>query len=602
MGGTVGERLHDEADEEPEEYDPERVRRAREALSHGDAVVGVRRDIAASWRRSSAHGVPRTTLRAPYDERVVDLESPLVRAADPVLAQSALDLGRSASCIALADHRGRILRRVTGDPRFDAALDRVLLAPGFSYSERHVGTNGLGTALHDRTLVVVHGREHFNDELTDICCFAVPVRDPLTGRVLGAVGIGAATTADEGAYTAVVRQAGLLVENRLFDLHTDGQRELYGAYLAALRQGRQHAFVLAPDLLRAPPVVMQHLGAVGHDQLWALAVDALGNRREAQVQVPLADGAVVGVRLRAFEHRGRLAGALGEVRPAGDSTLSDAPAGPALPLREYAGWSAATRTAAVALRRLAEAWHPVVVLGEVGTGKASMVQLVAARVFPGRPLLTLTPEDLSSEGGPQRVAEHLETGAPVLVRQVDTLGPEQVAALLEATADARRQGWLAMTWRGDPDASATVPRGTGLRVLTLAPLRSRPDDIPRAVERMLLNRPQGRHVTFTPALVERLRREPWPRNLAGLSDVVEELLACRHGTVVDVGVFDEAFQATVRRRLTPVEWMLRAAIVDALRAHGGNKDLAAAALGMSRASIYRKLKSLDIDVADAVRG
>ena len=597
----MGERLQEEADEDPEEvYDLERVSRAREALSHGDEVVGVRRGIAASWRRSHAHGVPRTTLRAPYDERAVDLESPLVRAADPVLAQSARDLGQSASCMALADHRGRILRRVTGDPRFDDALDRVLLAPGFSYSERHVGTNGLGTALHDRTLVVVHGREHFNDELTGICCFAVPVRDPLTGRVLGAVGLGAVTTGAEGVYTAVVRQAGLLVENRLFDLHTDGQRELYGAYLAALRQGRQHAFVLAPDLLRAPPVVMQHLGPVGHDQLWALAVDALAHRREAQVQVPLADGTVVGVRLRAFEHRGRLAGALGELRPAGAARLTATPAGPALPLREYAGWSAATRTAAVELRRLAEARHAVCVVGEVGTGKTTMVQLVAGRVFPDRSLLTVTPEDLCGEGGHERVAEHLATGSPVLVRQVDTAGAERLDELFQATADARRQGWLAVTWRGDPDAQGTVPRGTGVRVLPLAPLRSRPDDIPRAVEQMLRNRPQGRQVAFTPALVERLRREPWPRNLSGLNDVVEELVACRHGSVVDVEAFDQAFQATVRRRLTPVEWMLRAAIVDALRTHGGNKDLAAAALGMSRASIYRKLKSLDIDVA-AVR-
>ncbi len=57
----------------------------------------------------------------------------------------------------------------------------------------------------------------------------------------------------------------------------------------------------------------------------------------------------------------------------------------------------------------------------------------------------------------------------------------------------------------------------------------------------------------------------------------------------------------MRRRLTPVEWLLRAAIVDALRAHQGNKELAAESLGMSRASIYRKIKSLDIDVEAVIR-
>jgi transcriptional regulator of acetoin/glycerol metabolism len=69
-----------------------------------------------------------------------------------------------------------------------------------------------------------------------------------------------------------------------------------------------------------------------------------------------------------------------------------------------------------------------------------------------------------------------------------------------------------------------------------------------------------------------------------------------------VADLDEVIRARVRRRLSPVEWLLRSAIVEALRAHGGNKERAAASLGMSRASIYRKIKSFDIDVAAVVRG
>jgi transcriptional regulator of acetoin/glycerol metabolism len=83
---------------------------------------------------------------------------------------------------------------------------------------------------------------------------------------------------------------------------------------------------------------------------------------------------------------------------------------------------------------------------------------------------------------------------------------------------------------------------------------------------------------------------------------VHELLATRQGPVVDVADLDEVVRARVRRRLTPVEWLLRTAIIDALRAHGGNKDLAAASLGMSRASIYRKIKSFDIDVTTVLNG
>jgi sigma-54 dependent transcriptional regulator, acetoin dehydrogenase operon transcriptional activator AcoR len=220
---------------EGEGYDRNRVQAALDALANGSDPVGVRDGIVASWRRSQAHGVGREALSAPYDESALDRESLLVRAADPVLGQLAEDLTHSPSCVVLADHRGRILRRVTGDPRFDAALDAVLVAPGFNYSERHVGTNALGTALHERAMVVVHEREHFNDRLARLCCSAAPVRDPLTGQVLGALAIAAPARSGDAAWAALARQSGLLVENRLFDFHADGQRELYSSYLGALR-------------------------------------------------------------------------------------------------------------------------------------------------------------------------------------------------------------------------------------------------------------------------------------------------------------------------------------------------------------------------------
>ncbi len=585
MGGTgAGSR------EQGAAYDPERTRRALEALRGGGDPVGVRPPIQASWRRSQAHGVGGGTLTAPYDEDALDLESPLVRAADPVLDQLARDLTHSPSCVALADARGRILRRVTGDPRFDATLDEVLVAPGFDYSERWVGTNALGTALHDRELVVVHEREHFHDQLAGLCCSAVPVRDPLTGRLLGVLGIAAPARSGDASWSALARQSGLLVENRLFDLHADGQRELYAGYLAALRQRRHPVFAVGPDLLRAPPEVRQQLVGLDHDQLWARVVDALAHRGDASVLVTLADGREVRVRLRAFEHAGRLVGALGELRAVEERRAVPERSGPVVPMPEYAAWSAPVRAAAAALRRLADERRPVCVVGEPGTGKAHLVEVVARRVLPERPLVTV---EADGDYCPDKVAAHLVAGSPVLLRHAERVGPAALDDLLLRGGEDRH-GWLAVTWRGEPDGLGAVT--PAFRVVALPPLRSRPDDVVTTVDRVLRDHPAGRGVSFTPALLERLRRQPWPTNLAGLAEAVEELLAYRQGPVIDVTALNDVLSARVRRRLTPVEWLLRTAIEDALRAHGGNKEAAAAALGVSRASIYRKIKSLDIDV------
>jgi hypothetical protein len=342
---------------------------------------------------------------------------------------------------------------------------------------------------------------------------------------------------------------------------------------------------------------MRHLGTLDHEELWARALDALAHRQEAEVPLHLGDGGVVGVRLRAFVRRGRLVGALGELRPDDAPARVGQPARPVLPLREYAGWSVQTRATAVALRRLAEERHPACVVGEPGTGKATMVELVAARVWPGRVLLTVDATEATGAAA-DRVTAHLDNGSPVLVRHVERLGPEELGSLV-STAD--RGGWLAVTWRGDPENLAVETRGTPLRVVSLPRLRARPDDVPKAVDRVLRHHPDARGVRFTPALVERLRREPWPTNLTGLVDVVEALIAGRRGPVVDVPDLEEVVRASVRRRLTPVEWLTRSAIVEALRAHGGNKERAAASLGMSRASIYRKIKSFDIDLSTVVR-
>lgn len=47
------------------------------------------------------------------------------------------------------------------------------------------------------------------------------------------------------------------------------------------------------------------------------------------------------------------------------------------------------------------------------------------------------------------------------------------------------------------------------------------------------------------------------------------------------------------RPLSPMEHAERAAILETLHRHGGNKSRAAAALGIGRATLYRKLREYE---------
>ena len=77
----------------------------------------------------------------------------------------------------LTDADGVVLSRMSGDHSLLQALDDVHLAPGFAYSERDVGTNGLGLALADRAPTLVRADQHYSLSLCTFTCAAVPVLD-----------------------------------------------------------------------------------------------------------------------------------------------------------------------------------------------------------------------------------------------------------------------------------------------------------------------------------------------------------------------------------------------------------------------------------------
>jgi len=93
-----------------------------------------------------------------------------------------------------------------------------------------------------------------------------------------------------------------------------------------------------------------------------------------------------------------------------------------------------------------------------------------------------------------------------------------------------------------------------------------------------------------------LRRNRWPGNVEQLSQVMRKIVSRRRSGVVDVADLPTEIGATVRRVLTPIEAIECDAIVNALLETGGNKADAAALLGVSRATIYRKVREYGISM------
>lgn len=139
----------------------------------------------------------------------------------------------------------------------------------------------------------------------------------------------------------------------------------------------------------------------------------------------------------------------------------------------------------------------------------------------------------------------------------------------------------------------------------LPALRERPDDIAELALHFLREfAPPEAHVTFHADAMAKLAAHGWPGNVRELRNVIQRAVLMRTEpelraadivfTPSTVATRTEVANAMAGRTLMDVE---RAAIVRELARQQGNKKEAAAALGISRSTIHRKIDELEIDVA-----
>ena len=134
------------------------------AQVHTAPVAAIPARLLASWQRSEHYGVPLDEVQ-PVFSGTYDDESLFYECGREVLAELHSTLASEPVGLMLTDADGLVLNRLSGDQQLLQALDQVHLAPGFSYSERAAGTNGLGLALADRVPSLVRANDHYSRSL-----------------------------------------------------------------------------------------------------------------------------------------------------------------------------------------------------------------------------------------------------------------------------------------------------------------------------------------------------------------------------------------------------------------------------------------------------
>lgn len=142
------------------------------------------------------------------------------------LRQDLLDLPVG---VVLADEHARVVALSTGSRPLRQRMEELQLTDGFVWSEDAVGTNGIGTALRERTPSLVRGADHYADVLTGMACAAAPVTGARGSEVLGVVNLTCATDDAGVLLLAMARRAARDMRELLVAQgHGDGDAGAHG--------------------------------------------------------------------------------------------------------------------------------------------------------------------------------------------------------------------------------------------------------------------------------------------------------------------------------------------------------------------------------------
>jgi transcriptional regulator of acetoin/glycerol metabolism len=572
----------------------------------GSSPEPLRPEIERSWMRSSACGLgPDLDLALIRYNPDFDDDSRLIRAARPVLDRLVVSLADTQHSVFLADPEARVLQRWVGMKALNRTLDRAHVAPGFEFAEEFTGTNGVGTALEEARVVVVRGEEHYVDFLKTFSCVGVPIRHPISGRVEGILDFTCLASDYDPLMAPFVVEAAKHIETRLAHLSSAAEQALMEAFVHWSRTHRGPVVALRPDFFLANSAALQLLGSADQAILWDTAGSLMARGREEE-SVSLHGGhyrvriAVVDVGLHAEPG---VVARLTPVRVPAMGNLSAARRTPAEPSTGLVGRSPQWQDVLRQLWKVAQTTGSVVVTGEVGTGKTTVARLIHQRAAVRGALVELncTAQVAAGETFLEEVQEALARGDDVLLRRIDRLTDSLCAGLTDVLRDGVTGGRIIATCEDSPSGVIERTLAAFAHHVWLPPLRQRHQDVADLVPALLADLAPDRRSDCGLAVLQALMRYPWPGNTAELRDVLRAAADNAGPRALDVqDIPARVLKRAHRRQLTPMEQAERDLIIDALAGVQNNRTEAAKILGIGRATIYRKLRTLEISSGEVL--
>jgi len=142
----------------------------------------------------------------------------------------------------------------------------------------------------------------------------------------------------------------------------------------------------------------------------------------------------------------------------------------------------------------------------------------------------------------------------------------------------------------------------------MEPLRKRAEDIPLLVEHLLdkLAVQLGRPLKISSGALQALTEYPWPGNIREIETIMERAALLFEGPQIELNhlppvVAKRSAMVKGKSLVQPIQTLVemeKSAILTATQAANGNLTKAAQSLGISRTTLWRKIKELGISTED----
>ncbi|MEO1680388.1 MAG: sigma 54-interacting transcriptional regulator [Pseudomonadota bacterium] len=617
----------------------------------------MRNDIFSSWVRSSSAGIDPQRGEAPAAEgadHVAQLRRAnreLCDAASGSIYRIGHMLNGTDAMLVLTERHGTVMEAIGDRATLEAARE-INLHIGGQWREEAVGTNGIGTALWSGRPMFVHGSEHFVETLKCWSCAAAPIRDPIDRSVIGAVDLSGFTSIFREHNIAFAAAAAGEIEAALAQGLSEERIRLLEALIEKIpargeddglllldRHGRiMHRCGVDGLVARDGTVIDTRLGqrlidlggAVSLEAVTAALPSTLEYRDVTTIDL---DGELRGVALILEQHRRQpsVPRAVQSIRPR------------AKPRRVTGGEIVAECPAmlrAIDLtERVARVNAPVLIQGETGTGKELFARLIHAEHSAGRdtPYVAVNCGAISREVFGGELFGHVDGAFTGALRQgkagkleeakngvfcLDEIGEmplelqpyllrvleERVIHRIGETHGRPFEARLVALTNRDLAAEAEAGRFRSdlyYRIdavtVEVPPLRERGDDILLLLDHFNLRTAQDygqQPLAFAPELEGLFLGYRWPGNVRELRNLVQRLHSVcggRTATAEDLppGMIAEApaDEPSAKDRLQDAE---KTIIIKAFERHNGNLSRVAEDLGITRPTLYRRLRQHNI--------